>query len=99
MRSICPEPLAVAPLLLDAFRSSHEEFGMAAAAYAKTPRLPEIGAYNEECLELLEHLIFTLGDARGRISPDIEDACIFLLEHLAAQFHEQALKTTGASIQ
>jgi hypothetical protein len=98
MKSTDMEPLLAAPLLLNAFRKGQEEFGMAATSFSAKPRVPVTDAASEESLELLDHLVDRLRED-GTISREgLEDACIFLLEHLAARLHErQELQKCPAS--
>jgi histidinol-phosphate/aromatic aminotransferase/cobyric acid decarboxylase-like protein len=97
MRFTYAEPLVAAPQLLDAFRKGREEFGIAAMSYCATRRLLTKDAGLEECLEMLDHLVDRLGDSSN--SQGLEDACLFLLEHLTARFNEQVATGTGVLIQ
>jgi hypothetical protein len=90
------EPLLAAPMLLNAFRRGHDEFGMAAAQFAVTPRVPVTDTANEESLELLDHLVDRLREDRTISGEGLEDACIFLLEHLASRLHEREELRKGA---
>jgi hypothetical protein len=82
------ETLLAAPVLLDALRKGRTEFGIAANRFAAEPRKCGMDAANDECLELLDHLVDRLRE-QGQISCEgLEDACIFLLEHLAARLQE-----------
>jgi len=86
------ETLLAAPLLLNAFRKGPVEFGAAAERFASKPRVPVMDAANEECLELLDHLVDCLRE-NGQVScQGLEDACIFLLEHLAVRLQQQELE-------
>ena len=99
MRFTYMEPLVAAPRLLDALRRGREEFGIAAMSYSATPRLSINDAGLRECLEILDHVVDRLGDLENNCNPGLEDACLFLLEHLTARFHEQSGSATGVLIQ
>jgi hypothetical protein len=95
MKTTDMEPLLAAPHLLRAFRKGHEEFGTAAMRFAAERRVPVMDTASEECLELLDHLVDQLRED-GKIScQGLEDACIFLLEHLAARLQEQVRDQTA----
>ncbi len=93
------EPLVAAPQLLDAFRRGREEFGIAAMSYCAGPRLLIEDAGLQECLEVLDHLVDRLGDSENSLNPGLEEACLFLLEHLTARFREQAASARKVLIQ
>jgi hypothetical protein len=90
------ESLHAAPVLLDALRKGHTEFGIAANRFAAEPRMGGIDAGSEECLELLDHLVDRLREQGQLSSQGLEDACIFLLEHLAARLQEQGKAKRGS---
>jgi hypothetical protein len=100
MKSTNVETLVAAPRLLSALRKGPEEFGVAAMRYVREPRVPVEDAAGQECLDLLDLLVERLR-LRGQGNFDCqgaEEACIFLLEHLAARFQEQSRSVEGMII-
>jgi hypothetical protein len=99
MRSTYMEPMAAAPLLLRAFRKGPDAFGIAARRYTAAPRIPLMDAGSQECLELLDHLVDRLRDSGRGCTQGLEDACILLLEHLAARIQHLSPHKEGGPIQ
>jgi hypothetical protein len=82
------EPLQAVPGLVSAYRGGQEEFAMAAKFFAREARSRSMDPAGEECLELLEHLVNRLGEQDAAPCQATQDACVFLLEHLAVRLLE-----------
>jgi hypothetical protein len=99
MSSTGNESLGSAPLRLDTFRKGRQALGVSAKKYERPPGVAVRAAATEElrdsaeeeCLELLDHLVDRLGTKARTNCPGLEDACMFLLQHLAERFPERVL--------
>ena len=103
MSSTGNESLGSAPLRLDTFRKGRQALGVSAKKYERPPGVAVRAAATEglteelrdaaaeECLELLDHLVDRLGAKARTNCPGLEEACMFLLQHLAERFPERVL--------